>query len=204
MWYIDGNAAVKIDCLNLFRGCTASESSGCISVIYPYVWNEQHALADREALLCMQAVEIVADRVKAHNVRALVVDPVLVSTSGHSLAGSDVGAALIKHLFPLATVITPNLPEASGLLGGKKVCLDHPLPPPPPPPPPRGGYRIPEVFSKKTGETLATLNGQGNWTQKDMGQVILSQLFRVVLPRSSLAKQHPTHRKKSHAAICWL
>ena len=71
----------------------------------------------------MQAVEIVAERVKAHNVRALVVDPVLVSTSGHSLAESDVGAALIKHLFPLATVITPNLPEASGLLGGKKVCL---------------------------------------------------------------------------------
>ena len=69
----------------------------------------------------MQAVEVVAAAVKAHKVGALVVDPVLVSTSGHSLAESDVGAALIKNLFPLATVITPNLPEASGLLGGRKV-----------------------------------------------------------------------------------
>ncbi|KAK9833927.1 hypothetical protein WJX74_010080 [Apatococcus lobatus] len=68
-----------------------------------------------------EAVEVVAKQVQAHNVRALVVDPVLVSTSGHSLAERNVGAALIKHLFPLATVITPNVPEASGLLGGKKV-----------------------------------------------------------------------------------
>lgn len=77
-------------------------------------------------LVMSQAVEVVAERVRAHDVKALVVDPVLVSTSGHSLAESDVGAALIKHLFPLATVITPNLPEASGLLGGKKVGQPSP------------------------------------------------------------------------------
>lgn len=80
-----------------------------------------HALVVFPIARSVQAVEVVAERVRAHDVRALVVDPVLVSTSGHSLAESDVGAALIKHLFPLATVITPNLPEASGLLGGKKV-----------------------------------------------------------------------------------
>ena len=58
-----------------------------------------------------------ADRVRAHCVRDLVVDPVLVATSGDALAGSEVAAAIKEHLFPLATVITPNVPEAAALLG---------------------------------------------------------------------------------------
>lgn len=63
----------------------------------------------------------VADAVRAHKVSTLVVDPVLVATSGDSLAGSEVAHALKTHLFPLATVITPNLPEASALLGNRPV-----------------------------------------------------------------------------------
>ena len=51
----------------------------------------------------------------------MVVDPVLVATSGDSLAASQVVQALKAHLFPLATLITPNLPEASALLGGRRV-----------------------------------------------------------------------------------
>ncbi|GLC44016.1 hypothetical protein PLESTB_000220200 [Pleodorina starrii] len=47
----------------------------------------------------------------------LVVDPVLVSTSGHSLAEGGVAAALLRELLPLATLATPNLPEAEALLG---------------------------------------------------------------------------------------
>ncbi len=71
--------------------------------------------------LCVQAVMAVADAVRAHKVSTLVVDPVLVATSGDSLAGSEVAEALKTHLFPLATVITPNLPEASALLGNRRV-----------------------------------------------------------------------------------
>lgn len=51
----------------------------------------------------------------------LVVDPVMVSTSGHSLAGSEVGAALMTHLLPLAMLVTPNIPEASALLGETRL-----------------------------------------------------------------------------------
>jgi hydroxymethylpyrimidine kinase / phosphomethylpyrimidine kinase / thiamine-phosphate diphosphorylase len=47
----------------------------------------------------------------------LVVDPVLVSTSGDALAAGGVGAAMVSRLFPLATVVTPNLVEAAALLG---------------------------------------------------------------------------------------
>jgi hypothetical protein len=39
------------------------------------------------------------------------------STSGHSLAGETVATAMIRHLLPLATLLTPNLAEASALLG---------------------------------------------------------------------------------------
>ena len=46
----------------------------------------------------------------------LVVDPVLVSTSGHSLAGDGVIVALRDHLLPHASVLTPNTDEAAALL----------------------------------------------------------------------------------------
>lgn len=48
---------------------------------------------------------------------ALVVDPVMVATSGAALADNGVVEVLKKSLFPLATLITPNLPEASRLCG---------------------------------------------------------------------------------------
>jgi hydroxymethylpyrimidine/phosphomethylpyrimidine kinase len=41
----------------------------------------------------------------------------MVSTSGHSLARREVAAALTRHLLPLATLVTPNIPEAEMLLG---------------------------------------------------------------------------------------
>jgi hydroxymethylpyrimidine/phosphomethylpyrimidine kinase len=47
----------------------------------------------------------------------IVVDPVLVSTSGGVLLDAGGRAALIEALFPLATLITPNVPEAAALLG---------------------------------------------------------------------------------------
>jgi hydroxymethylpyrimidine/phosphomethylpyrimidine kinase len=47
----------------------------------------------------------------------LVIDPVLISTSGHALAGGGVGAALKEHLAPLATMLTPNITEAEALWG---------------------------------------------------------------------------------------
>ena len=47
----------------------------------------------------------------------LVVDPVLIATSGARLLASDAVGALVERLFPLATVVTPNLAEAQALTG---------------------------------------------------------------------------------------
>ncbi len=45
--------------------------------------------------------------------------------SGDSLAGAEVAAAIVERLFPLATVVTPNIPEASVMLGARHVCRLH-------------------------------------------------------------------------------
>ncbi len=63
------------------------------------------------------AVETVAECLRAHPVPFLVVDPVLVATSGDSLGTPDVVEAVRRLLLPMATVITPNLPEAARLAG---------------------------------------------------------------------------------------
>jgi hydroxymethylpyrimidine/phosphomethylpyrimidine kinase len=61
-------------------------------------------------------IQAVAGFLDAHPI-PLVVDPVMVATSGARLLREDAVAALVRRLFPLATVVTPNLPEACVLAG---------------------------------------------------------------------------------------
>ncbi|HSX22652.1 MAG TPA: bifunctional hydroxymethylpyrimidine kinase/phosphomethylpyrimidine kinase [Gaiellaceae bacterium] len=61
-------------------------------------------------------IQTVAEYLRAHAV-PLVVDPVMVASSGAQLLEDDAVAALVGELFPLATVVTPNLMEARALAG---------------------------------------------------------------------------------------
>lgn len=61
-------------------------------------------------------IEVVADRLRHYGGQPIVLDPVMVSKSGDRLLQADAVSALAKRLLPLATVITPNLPEAGVLL----------------------------------------------------------------------------------------
>lgn len=63
------------------------------------------------------AVDVVADRITRHKLGPLIVDPVMISTSGDSLIDEAAIGALAARLIPLAELITPNLPEAARLLG---------------------------------------------------------------------------------------
>ncbi|HHY39154.1 MAG TPA: bifunctional hydroxymethylpyrimidine kinase/phosphomethylpyrimidine kinase [Clostridia bacterium] len=65
-------------------------------------------------------VRTVADTLKHWPGIPLVIDPVMVSKSGHVLLESDAREAVLEHLCPMATVITPNLHEA-GILAGMQV-----------------------------------------------------------------------------------
>ncbi len=64
-----------------------------------------------------EIVATVASSLRRHDIKHIVLDPVLRATSGASLGGGDTAQAMIEHLFPMATLVTPNLDEASLLLG---------------------------------------------------------------------------------------
>ena len=67
-------------------------------------------------LFSRRLIETVAGYLETHPV-PLVVDPVMVASSGAKLLEDDAVEALVRLLFPLATVVTPNLPEAVALAG---------------------------------------------------------------------------------------
>lgn len=62
-------------------------------------------------------VEAVADALAETGIGNLVVDPVFVSKHGHVLLDPEAVVALRERILPLATLVTPNLPEAAGLAG---------------------------------------------------------------------------------------
>lgn len=62
-------------------------------------------------------VGAIAERLRHHGAAHVVVDPVMVATSGADLMGEGTPRALVDELFPLAEVVTPNIPEASVLAG---------------------------------------------------------------------------------------
>ena len=60
-------------------------------------------------------IRIIAEKLDAYHARNVVVDPVMVATSGARLISEDAVAALVSLLLPRATIITPNIPEAEVL-----------------------------------------------------------------------------------------
>lgn len=71
----------------------------------------------------LEIVEVIAEALARHEAQYIVVDPVMVATSGSALIKSDAIRALEARLFPLAQVITPNIPEAEAL-SGMPVCAE--------------------------------------------------------------------------------
>ena len=64
-----------------------------------------------------EAVNIIADTIEKYNIANVVLDPVMVSTSGHKLIEEDAIEAIKSRLISLTRVITPNIPEAEILAG---------------------------------------------------------------------------------------
>lgn len=62
-------------------------------------------------------IEVIAERLSFYKAKNIVVDPVMVATSGSRLLSDGASSALRERLFPLATVLTPNIPEAEALCG---------------------------------------------------------------------------------------
>jgi hydroxymethylpyrimidine/phosphomethylpyrimidine kinase len=72
-----------------------------------------------------EIIRVVAAKVREYGITAFVVDPVMVATSGDRLLREEAVEALRTELLPLATVITPNLPEAEVLVGRPVSTLEE-------------------------------------------------------------------------------
>ncbi|MCD6112362.1 MAG: bifunctional hydroxymethylpyrimidine kinase/phosphomethylpyrimidine kinase [Bacteroidales bacterium] len=66
-----------------------------------------------------EVIKTVSETLKKYNIENIVLDPVMVATSGDKLLQDDAIETLVKELFPLSKVITPNIPEAEILLNTK-------------------------------------------------------------------------------------
>ncbi|MEI6211828.1 MAG: bifunctional hydroxymethylpyrimidine kinase/phosphomethylpyrimidine kinase [bacterium] len=133
-----GNAGIQAD-LRTFHGfdvhgCTAITAltaqnpngvAGVLAVEPAFLQQQVEAIfaayevrAIKTGMLANAAlIETVADCLSHHRNIPLVVDPVMVATSGASLVAADALAAFTRRLLPMASLITPNLPEAAALLG---------------------------------------------------------------------------------------
>lgn len=67
-------------------------------------------------LATADAVEAVADILEKYHVEHVILDPVMVSTSGRNLLEAEGKEQMLRRLFPLAELVTPNIPEAEEIL----------------------------------------------------------------------------------------
>lgn len=71
-----------------------------------------------------ETIKAIADTLSKYSVQNLVIDPVMVSKSGFHLLQPEAKEALINYLLPMATLVTPNLPEAEVITGLKISTLE--------------------------------------------------------------------------------
>lgn len=133
-----GNAGVQAD-LRAFHayglhGCTVftaltAQNPGGVSAIHAvppgFIAAQLDAVLGTYSVAALKtgmiadpaAVEVVAGCLAAHPGIAKVVDPVMIATSGARLMAESAVEVFVKNLLPLATVVTPNIPEAAALSG---------------------------------------------------------------------------------------
>lgn len=105
------------DVLDIDSAFVKSQIESCFSDIFPdsikigMVLNEY-------------IVKVIADELRKWGAKNIVVDPVMVATSGGKLIRNEAIKVIIEELFSIANVITPNLPEAEVLSGIKILNLD--------------------------------------------------------------------------------
>ena len=67
-----------------------------------------------------ELIRVIAERLRFYKAKNIVVDPVMVATSGSALMKNDAVHTLIEELLPIAALVTPNIPEAE-ILSGLKI-----------------------------------------------------------------------------------
>lgn len=121
-------AALGVHGMSAITALTAQNTTGVFGVVemspefiaqqIDVVVSDLGVDATKTGMLSSQPIiEVVADRVKALGLTPLVVDPVMMAKGGDPLLHPDAVDAMRRILIPLATIATPNLPEAEVLAG---------------------------------------------------------------------------------------
>ena len=74
-----------------------------------------------------ELIRVICERLKFHKAKNIVVDPVMIATSGSKLIKDDAINCLMEELFPISDIITPNIPEAEIIAGEKILSKDDML-----------------------------------------------------------------------------
>ncbi len=122
--------AFRVFGMSAVTGLTAQNTQGVVGVELPScdfiraqiraVLSDLGADAVKTGMLATgDIIRTVADTLREFGVRTLVVDPVMIAASGDSLMEHEAAPVMREQLFPLATVVTPNLDEATILCGRK-------------------------------------------------------------------------------------
>ncbi|XP_027336561.1 thiamine biosynthetic bifunctional enzyme TH1, chloroplastic [Abrus precatorius] len=121
-------AARRVYCSTVITAVTAQNTVGVQGVhVVPEdfvaeqlnsVLSDMHVDVVKTGMLpSLNTVKVLCQNLRKFPVKALVVDPVMISTSGDVLAGPSVLAGFREELLPMADIVTPNIKEASVLLG---------------------------------------------------------------------------------------
>lgn len=100
-------------------------------------------------------IHVLVQKLMAYGVQNLVLDPVMISTSGRPLLTGEAKDTLMRHLMPLAMVITPNIPEAACLSGIAIETRDDRI-------------RAAEKISTRFGGHILIKGGHGRESADDM------------------------------------
>lgn len=128
-----------------------------------------------------EIIEVVADGVLRHSVKTLIVDPVLIASSGRRLLEKSAERILIKKLFPLATVVTPNIDEAEVLTGSQIRST-------------KDMKKAAAVLSKMGTENVVVKGGHLNSNDKVVVDILYDgrRFYEFALPRIKTRNTHGT------------
>jgi hydroxymethylpyrimidine/phosphomethylpyrimidine kinase len=121
-------AALGVHGMSAITALTAQNTVGVLGVVEispEFIAQQIDAVADdigvdatkTGMLASVPIIEVVATKIEQRALRPLVVDPVMMAKGGDPLLRPDAIDTLRRRLLPLATVVTPNLPEAEALCG---------------------------------------------------------------------------------------
>lgn len=128
-------AAAGIFCATAITSVTAQNTTGVSGVFnltaeqvkaqIDAVMTDMNVVAIKTGMLpTKEIVEVVCEAIKKYDIKNVVVDPVMISTSGFTLVDNETISYIIEHLFALATLITPNIPEVEFITSAKINSLD--------------------------------------------------------------------------------